>query len=306
MTARAMIARGLWLVVLLAPGIQASEIVLKSGKVVEADQIKIQGDKLVIRSSIGGGTAEVPYPLKLVETIRFSLTAEEAELLESGGVKRLPELRELWNQRLPYLSMPESDSGWIGLRLAKLLVATKDQVNAEEALKIVKTVRERDWKDSRKQEAIGVRISALAASGQIEQAMQEADALESLSESDDLELAETRARSKFIQAGVAWAQFEQLEQEWPKWHLMPEKRKERVEYLNRALDHYLFPAIAHPELQALSAEGLVQAATIYIHLGKTERARVCLDEVINYFPDPAYVSRAQELKNTLNTEGNTS
>jgi len=136
--------------------------------------------------------------------------------------------------------------------------------------------------------------------------MQEADALESLSESDDLDLAETRARSRFIQAGVAWAQFEKLEADWPKWYLMPEKREERLEHLNRALDHYLFPAIAHPELQEISAEGLVQAATIYIQLGKNERARICLDEVINYFPDPAYVSRAKELKNTLNTEGKTS
>ncbi|MEM1157083.1 MAG: hypothetical protein AAF649_05735 [Verrucomicrobiota bacterium] len=279
---------------------------MKSGKVIEADQFSIQDDRLVVRSSIGGGAAEVPYPLNLVKRIRFSLTASEAELLESGGAKRLPELRELWNKRLPYLSMPESDSGWIGLRLARLLVSTQDQVNAEEALEMVKILRERDWKESRRKEAIGLRISALAASGRIDQAMQEADALESLSESDDLALAETRTRSKFIQAGVAWAQFEKLEKEWPKWQLMPEKRKQRLQYLNRALDQYLFPAIAHPELLEISAEGLVQAARIYMQLGQTERARICLNEVINHFPDPAYVSRARELINTLNQEGKTS
>ena len=306
MTLRGFFILGAWCLVFLTPCGLANEIVLKSGQVIQADQFSIQGDKLVVLSSVDGGSAQVPYPLNLVETIRFSLNAEEAELLQSAGLERLPELQALWEKRLPYLSMPESDSGWIGLRLAKLLVASKDQAHAEAALEIVKTVREGDWKESRQQEAMGVRIAALAASGRIEQAMQEADALESLTESDDLGLAETRVRSKFIQAGVAWAQFEKLESDWPKWHLMPEKRQERQELLNRALDHYLFPAIAHPELQAISAEGLVQAATIYIHLGKSERALICLDEVINYFPDPAYISRAKELKNTLNTEGKTS
>ncbi len=306
MTLRWLTAHSLWLIVLLVQSSMANEITLTSGKVIPADQISIQGDKLIIRSTIGGGSAEVPYPLNLVKTIRFSLTAEQAKLLESGGVSQLPALRELWKKRLPYLTMPESDSGWIGLRLAKLLIASKDQVNAEEALEVVEMVRENDWKTSRQQEALGVRISALAASGRIEQAMQEADALESLGASDDQELAETRVRSRFIQASVAWAQFEKLEQEWPKWHLMPEKRQERLEYLNRALDQYLFPVIAHPELEGVCAEGLVQAATIYLHLGKTEQAQKCLDEVINYFPDPAYVSRAKEMKTTLNTKGKTS
>ena len=43
-----------------------------------------------------------------------------------------------------------------------------------------------------------------------------------------------------------------------------------------------------------------------VHLGKTERALICLDEVINHFPDPAYLGRAKELKNTLNSKGKTS
>jgi len=295
-----------WCVVLFGNTVLAHEILLTSEQVIKADQLFVQEDKLVVRVAMDGGHAEIPYSLSLVKTIRFTPTSEELDLLESGDVKRLPELRKLWQQRLPYLALPESDTGRIGLRLSRVLVASQVQANAEEALEIVNTIRERDWQESRKQAAMGIRISALAASGRIEQAMREANALESLTETDDMMLAETRVRSKFIQASEAWAKFLKLEADWPKWHLMPEKRKERLQHLNRALDHYLFPVIAHPELQEISAEGMMQAAKIYIQLGKTERARTCLDEVIQYFPAPAYLSRAKELKNTLNSEGKTS
>lgn len=306
MTLHGWLVLGSWCLGVFVQNSAAHEVTLQNGEVIQADEFLIQADKLVVRSSIGSGTAEVPYPLDLVKTIRFALTKEEADLLESCGVSRISELRELWGQRLPYLSIPESDSGWIALRLAKLLVSTKNQENATEALEIVKTVREGDWKASRQQEALGVRVSALAASGRIEQAMREADALESLSELDDLELARTRVRSKFIQASVAWSEFEKLETDWPKWHLMPEKRKERLQHLNRALDQYLFPAVVHPELKEMAAEGLVQAASIYIRLGKNDRARICVDEVIQYFPAPAYISQAKELIDTLNIKGKTS
>jgi tetratricopeptide (TPR) repeat protein len=281
---------------------EAHLLTLKSGEELPANEVLIRGDKMIIRSTVSGGSAEVPYPLELVEKIEFTLTAQEAELMDAAdsGTDQLAGLRALWQKRLPFLSIPESDTGMIGLQLARLLVATQDKNLATEALALAATVRENDWKTSRQKEALGVRIAALAASGRIDEAMKEADALQSMGASDDQSLAGARVRSKFLEAELAWIKFQQLEADWPKWHLMPEKRVKRMNHLNRALDHYLFPVIAHPELPGFCAEGLVQAATIYIHLGKTARARACLEEVIDYFPDPTYLRRARDLETQLN------
>lgn len=313
-----MVALRLWpikvpltvLVLLLSwlPGARAHEIVLTDGQTVEADEIQLEGDKVIATATMGGGSAQIPYPRSRVELIRFSLTDEEARLLDSGDPARLGDFKALWLKRKPFLHMPETDSGAIALQYARLLVAQQDETLAREALQVAAEVAEGDWNDSRKREAVRLRISALAAAGRIEEAMREADAMESLGASDDAGLAEARVRSKFIQAELAWTQLKQLEEDWPKWHLMPEKREERTELLNRALDLYLVPVVAHAELETLCAEGLVQAGRIYLHLDRPEAAARCALEVIQYFPDPAFVGQARELqrKTKPTQQGNSS
>lgn len=290
------------------PETRAHEIVLKGGQIVEADEIRIEGDKLITVASIGGGTAQVPYPMSRVESIRFSLSEAQAALLESGDSSRLGDLKAFWLSRRPFLGVPGSDAGAMALHYARLLVAQQEEALAREALALAAEVAEGDWNESRQRDAMRLRVSALAAAGRIEEAMQEADAMESLGATDDTGLAEARVRSKFIQAELAWNQMKQLEKDWPKWHLMPEKRAERTELLNRALDLYLFPVVAHSELQSICAEGLVQAGRIYLHLDRVEHAQRCALEVINYFPDPAFVGQAREIQRKTNQtqQGNSS
>jgi len=283
-----------------------NELVLKSGERVQADHLELKGDEVVIRTKVGGGSAQVPYPLSRIEKLVFSLTEKQARLLGSADPKDLGDLKAFWLERKPFLEIPESDAGAVGLHYARTLIAAQDPKLAEEALAVIAEIRERDWKVSRQQTATRVRIAGLAAAGRIEEAMAEADAMQDLGAGDDGQLAETRIRSKFIQADLAWNQCQELEEDWPKWHLMPEKREERRQLINQALDAYLFPVVAHTEQVALCAEGLVQAARIYLHQNQTDRARICVEEVMNYFPEPAFVGQAREIQRKLNQQGNSS
>lgn len=284
----------------------AHKVVLKNGETIEAQALKLKDETIVVRATVGGGVGEIPYPRKLVEKVIFEPTKEELILLTSGDRSKLGDLKALWNERKPFLTIGDSDAGNVGLTYARLLLAGESKGAAKEALGVIEEVRQTDWSERRRLEASRMRIAALAATGNIELAMQEADQMEALGASDDIQLAEARVRSKFVKANLAWSQLKNLEKDWPKWHLMPEKRAERTRFLNEALDQYLFPVVAHTELESLCAEGLVKAARIYQHLGLNQEARRCVDEVLNYFPNPTYAGQAREIQRTLNQKGKTS
>ncbi|MGF1678684.1 MAG: tol-pal system YbgF family protein [Candidatus Methylacidiphilales bacterium] len=284
-------------------------LTLKNGQSIEADEVILRDGKVVARTTVAGGSAEIPYPLELVEQIEWKLTEAESALLDSGDAARLGEMKAFWLRRQPFLEMKGSDAGRVGVHYVRMLLANGDKKLAHEALEWIEVLRRGDWNATRKSEAARLRVSALAVAGRLEEAMKEADAMQDLGAEDDAGLAEARTRAKFVQAEVAWRTVRQLEEDWPKWHLMPEKRATREIELNRALDHYLFPVVAHPELRALCAEGLFQAAQILRHIGQEEDARLRATELIEFYPEPTYVGRARELLQQLKpkeTSGKTS
>jgi hypothetical protein len=265
----------------------ADELVLRDGETLTGVILKTDGKTVTLRMSASVGQAEVAYPVAHIKVIRFRQEVDNLEKVE--------QLHEMWEKRLPYLSLAESDSGSVGLRYAKALLERKTKKAAVEALAIAQTVEQSDWMLARRSEATRLRLSALAASGRVEQAMAEAEKIQDISAADESSLAFTRVQTRFLQSELALSKWLELEKEWPKWRLMPDKRKERTELLNQVLDGFLFPVVFHPELLRCCAEGLYRVAELHVKWNDPESALLYANEIIKEYPDMEFKTKAEKL-----------
>lgn len=298
-TLKAFLVLGLcWFVTML----QADEIILKNDQVLEGTISKTDGKTITLQMTVGGGTAEVPYPVTNIKTIKFHNTPEQQTLLDSQNVEDLPRMAELWVRREPFLSMPESSAGEVGVRYVKLLLSKGTKKAATESVEVAARVISGDWSALRKTEATRLRLMALAASGKVEQAMAESEKIQEISGADEEGFATMKTEARLTRASLASVKLLELEKEWPKWVQMPEKRKEYTELLNTALDGFLFAAVFHPELKTLSAEGLWRAAELSRLVGRKEDALVMVDEIITWFPSAEFKIKAENLKRELEKE----
>lgn len=266
----------------------ADTLNLKDGNRMEGAILGRSAESVKLEIVRGGGKAQLDMPIERIESLEFS-----------RGVKDIPaaELKDIWNQREPFLDIEGSDAGQIGLAYAKARVAEGDPEVARAMLPVIEKIRDRSWSEADRTTARQIRLTAMATAGDVEQALTEARSLETMGVAATSDLAATRVRTRFVQARAAWSAKLQLEEDWPKWEQMPEKRAERRQLINEALDHYLFPVAHHAELTSLCAEGLMEAARIYLAIGKVDEAVLRAEEIIQHFPDPAFKGQASEIVN---------
>jgi hypothetical protein len=270
-------------------------ITLSNGQVVEGKIKALTPDRIVMELSIGGGSAEVPYQRSLLEKLELGRSEAESALLRSNDTKDLPALRAFWEQRQPYLALPESDAGEVGLKLARLLIADQKKTTAREALALLEKIEQEDWNAARRGEIPSLRVSALLGAGQTEKAAAELSKMETVSGADESAVASAQIQQKLVQANQAWQNLQSLEKEFPRWDQIPAKRNERALLIQDALDHALYPAVFHAEFQSLAAQGLFLAAEVYQRIGDPDRAAVVLEEIVREFPEPELVPKANEL-----------
>jgi tetratricopeptide (TPR) repeat protein len=282
---------------LAALPVRADRLSIKGGGTLEGEVLGLEGNTVRFQSQAGGGVAVIPYPMERIARVEFDFSKEEAAVLERGGPEARALLAKLWELRRPFLRCEGGDAGAVGLRFARLLLAENNEAEARQALEICDVVRAGDWDPQTQGEAARVRLSALAATGRVEDAMKEADQLADAGGAEDEALARTQVQARLARGGVAWKKAQQMEQEWPKWPLMPELREERRRLVNQALDEFLYPVVRHVELKDLCAEGLWNAAQVYAQTGRLREARGCAEEVVNYFPVADYAPKAREFLN---------
>ncbi|MDX6765420.1 MAG: hypothetical protein SFU85_01375 [Candidatus Methylacidiphilales bacterium] len=279
--------------------LQADEILLKNGQKSTGLITGTDGKSVTLRMTIGGGEAEIPYPLAQVERVQFANDAGQQILLASDDPGRLAEVTAIWDKRRAFLALADSDAGAWALRCARLMLGKKTKKAAAEAVELCRLVEKEDWDAARKADAARLRLTAMAASGQIDEAIKEAESLQDASGVDEQTLAGARIKARFLQAQLSWNKLLELEKDWPKWELMADKRRERTRLLNEALDGFLFPVVFQSNLVNSCAEGLFRAAEIEAHDGHPERALLALDEILRYFPDPEFRGKAEQLKKEL-------
>lgn len=273
--------------------VRADEIVLKDGQTVSGTILSTDGRSVVVRMILGGGQAEAPYPLERIERIRFIPPAEQKALLASTDPAVLPQVLAVWEARRPFAAIPGNDAGEWALQAVRLKLARGTKKAAEEAIPLCEAVAKGDVSPERRTEAARLRLSALAAMGKTEQALEEAERMEQATGADEAALAAARAQSRLAQADVAWRKLKDLEKEWPKWEQMPDKRAERSMLLNQALDACLYPAVFHPELRALAAEGLWKSVEIRAAAGMKDEARAAAAEIMDWFPEAPFRAQAE-------------
>ncbi|GAB4239079.1 MAG: hypothetical protein OHK005_00170 [Candidatus Methylacidiphilales bacterium] len=272
---------------------------LQNGQRVEGRIKAFTADRIVMELTVGGGTAEVPYQRQLLERLTLGRTAEESRLLASNDPKDIPALQAFWERRIPYLGVPDSDSGEVALKLIRLFLAEGSKASAQQALDLISQVEAGDWNTARKGEAPGLRVSALLKAGQTDKAEAELAKLETVSGADETAIASAQIQQRLVRAQRAWDDLIALETEFPRWDQIPEKRSERAHLINEALNNALYPAVFHASFRKLSADGLFLAAQIYAKAGEPDRAVVALEEIIREFPEPELIPKAETLLNKL-------
>ena len=277
----------------------ADEMVLKNGQKMAGVIAGTDGKSVTLDMTIGQGRAEVPYPLAQIERIHFANDAALDALLQAGDPERLPQVVGVWEKRRPFLGLAGSDSGDWALRCARLLLAKKTKKAASEAVDLCRLVETGDWDAARKSGATRLRLTALAASGKIDEALREAEGMQDLAGADESALAAAKVKARLLQAELAWKRLMELEKNWPNWRLMPEKSRERTQFLNQALDGFLFSVVFHSDLIPGCAEGLLRSAEIEMYEGHPDRALAALEEILRHFPDPEFRPRAEQMKKEL-------
>lgn len=278
-----------------AGSLRADQIELVSGEALSGKVKRIDGDSIRVEMSIGGGSAEAPYKMALIKKIVFERSPEEEALVRSVKPSDLPELMSLLEKRRPYFKIAGTDGGEIVLRIVKLQLADGKKTSAKDALLLLEMLDKEDWSAARKAQIPALRISALLKSGQTEKASAELDKLESATGADESAVAEAQVQGSFLKAQKAAQALLDLESEFPRWDLMPEKRAERRRLIQAALDHYLYAAVFRPEFRELAAQGLYQAALLNVKINDPDQARIMAEEIIKEFPEPEFAAQAQEL-----------
>ncbi len=272
---------------------------LKDGSTQEGEIVAYDGQSITLNSTIGAGTARVPYPMERVEKVEFAMDEQERSAIASPSDNRRARLESLWKELRPYLALPESPAADAGAALARIHATPRDEAAAKPALDILQQIEAKAWDPARKTGARLQRLTIYAQIGQLEKAQALAKEIDDPGAATTGPHVEAMLEATLARAEIAWASVRQMETEWPKWEQMPKQMAERQDHIDAALNGFLLPAAMHPEFTSATARGLYRAAEIYRHLDKKDDARTRLREIIDYFPDPEWLERARELLNKL-------
>lgn len=271
------------------------QVTLSDGRVI-AGEITFWGEhEIEITITLPFGKAAQPFKRSDVERVTLGWTEEEQALFNTTNYQDLAKLEALWDRKKIFLGVPETRVGEIGHRIVALHLGRGTKVGGKAALKWIEQLSG-DWNPQRRATLDSLRISALVAAGELEKAEKAAEKLTALSGADELKVAAARIDKEFAQAQVLWGRRRQLEQEFPRWDLLPQKEEERRQLIHGALDRLLYPVVFHAELPGLCARGLVNAARIHLEIGQPEQAQRLAREVIEHFPEPDWVPQAKEIE----------
>lgn len=275
--------------------VHADILHLKNGTKTEGEIKSFDGQKFILSITIGAGSAQAPYDKELVEKVELKRPPEQDALLQSQDAKSLPELTAFWEKRLIYLNVPESDTGEIGLKLIQLLLSTKKISAAKDAVPLCEKIEKEDWNTDRRNQVKALRLEAFVRMGKTEAALDEAQKLLDLSPDNVSVIID----AKFVMAQAAAANLYELEKKNPRWAEVKARRTERQAFIQQSLDGFLYAPSFYPENMNLTARGLWSAAEVADHVGLAEESFRYAREVVNYFPDPTYLAKAQDLVKKL-------
>lgn len=220
-------------------------------------------------------------PLKDINRISFSPLPGETEATSLAIATSNPTpLTSFWIRRQPWLAIPDSPAGKLGLTYASLLASHSSPDRLNRALAICLQIESSDWNPETKAHARAARLRILLQKGELKELRSTASSL-----------AETSARFPraiieihHILAEAATTELASLVSSHPRWHLDDSLAAQHRQLLAAATDGFLFAHLFHGSEEDLAARGLWNASLLAATHGNPTAATAWATDVTRFYP----------------------
>ena len=275
--------------------VDADTLRLKSGETVAGTVQGFDGDKVTVALRLDSGNATAPYPLALIDSVTLEPTpAEEALLNGTASIPDPSAWRAFWERRAPFLRLPGSDSGRVGLGWAQLLLES----DPAQAGTVAAAIAAGDWNQARREQAKALGAAALLAQGKETDAATAAQAL--LANVTD---PTARVDARFILGKIAAAQWNAFAAAHPQWRTAPAQTAAQNALADRALDALAAAPVFLPGDAARAGRGLLAAAQAAAAMDRSREAATLLDDLLESFPTAPQITEAKALRQRLDATG---
>ncbi len=266
-------------------------IQLASGKEVQARVSGLDGEALTLIRKTQYGVVTERLPLDQVRAVKFA--DEERLAADLPKLTDRARLEQLWNARKPFLPIPESMAGAVGLRFARVLLDSTKPADAQLAEGVLDDVEEKDWSKPRRADASGLRFEALLKSGDEATALARAE--EALARKDQPRM---RSDASYFLANRAINEFLELLAENPRWSQDPFVRPERDRLYYTAIDLLLIPYLEDGSSPETASRSVWRLSEFYAEAGETEAARSSAQDVVTIFSSTPEAKLAEKYLTT--------
>jgi hypothetical protein len=229
-----------------------------------------------------------------VDRVEFSSDEAQERKLKNATAANAAEIEALWREARPWLDIPKSSAGEIGLAYADLLLRNGDPASARKAIELFKTIETGTWSRPEATRARQGRLRAMVAAGIVQEAVVEAKEIERISD-DPAVLIE----AKFILAKATEQALRKLVDDNPRWEedafILPERNR----LYEEALKLYLYPALFFGSEIDVAARGLWGAVELCRLTRDLKQALEASRDLIVIYPATSYARQAQEFIGTL-------
>jgi hypothetical protein len=243
--------------------------------------------KLEVTLVAGQPPATVTVPRTEVASIDFASSEEEQKLLKAGVAADPAQIARLWQQKEPYVRLPNANSGAFALVYAGQLL--KSRGREADALALFERIEREDWNETRRDEAGRGKLSAMIATGRAAEAVEQAKQL-AINAEDPATLIE----AKYVLAEASFKSLKQLLEDNPRWEEDEKVRPERHRLYHETLDLFLYPYVFYGAEQATATRGLLGAMELYRFVNEPARAAELARDIVVLYPQSPDAKTANE------------
>lgn len=245
-----------------------------------------------MKVNLGGGKrGEVKRSISLrdVEFIEFGPLENERLLLKQKQHEAPAALRELWDQKVGYLGQPRSNTGEVGLLLARVLLRMDSTYHWKDAMELYDLIERKSWKEEDRRNARIGRMRGMVVQGKLSEAVKLANM--EIGKDDD---EQTVIESHLMLGEIGLRNLKALQEKHPRWQDDDEVRPQRHRIYHQAVDHYLDAHLFHGTWNESAVRGLMGAVAVYLFAEQEDKARECLEDVVQIYPGTSLASQAAE------------
>lgn len=265
-------------------------IVTKTGQEMQGtvQQRSDAGVSLRSESSTGAIVTQL-VPADNIERIDFADTEKLREEIAKTTKRDAGRMLLEWRKDSPYIDIPNSPAGEVGVRTAQLLLETGGEDNAKAAAEILATIQERAWNSVDKDRATALTIDTLRLTGKKEEAKEAAQNFLSGDAS-----AESKAEVSYYLALVLADEYKDFLADNPRWDFDPYMRPVRQRLYNQVLDSFIAPYLQYGAPPAITPKCLLSTVEFLDQYGEHQEAVAFAQDLTTIFSDSPEAAEAKK------------